>query len=468
MGPSSSAVEGDEVTSTSISAGAAMVDITPDMGIQIDGDIGRRRPVEEIRDPLYARALVLESGSATCCVLSLDLCSVSKHSTRLIRQKASQQFGIAPEAIMIHAVQNHAAPSIGSDMVSDDYTDLPSDLWFIRGGDERYHGPAVEGILSAIGEACKALQPVQVKAGRGVDGRVAFNRRFVMRDGSVRTHPPVCDPNILYCEGPTDPEVGVVTLAGESGVVAVLLHHTCHPVHGYPEGWISAGWPGAWAKLVGEHWGPGCVCLVLNGACGNICHGSHLDPTQRDDYAEIGRVLTETVVRALPELKHVAPATLRWGSHSLSIPRRKLDAQELASAQALLARHPEPIWLDDAKTAIDWDWVYAVTLMDLASTRERESQYDYEVQVIRLGEIAIIALEGEPFVEAQLAIKQRSPAPYTFPAHNSNGYAGYLPTRAALELGGYETRTATWSQLAPEALEMVQDGALGLLAEVFR
>ena len=53
-----------------VRAGAGMADITPAMGIQITGDIGRYRPVEEIRELLYARALIIESGGALACVVT--------------------------------------------------------------------------------------------------------------------------------------------------------------------------------------------------------------------------------------------------------------------------------------------------------------------------------------------------------------------------------------------------------------
>jgi len=449
-------------------AGSAIADITPAMGIQIDGDIGRLRPVEEIRDPLFARALVLESDGRRCCLLSLDLCGVSTELTQRIRREASQRFGIGSDAVMVHAVQNHAAPALSvSDYMLSEGFPLPDELWFLRGGDKRYDEGAVRDILAAIGQACEALQPVRLRAARGVDGRVAFNRRFVMRDGTVTTHPRTCDPDILYCEGPIDPEVSLVTLEGKEHTVAALLHHTCHPCHGYPERWISAGWPGAWARMMDKQLGPGCVSLVLNGACGNIHHANHLDRTQRDDYTEMARKLTETACEALTRMEEPDRTALRAVSRSVSIPRRKLAPDEVAAAKALLAEHPKPMWLDAERTAIEWDWVYALALVDLAATCEREPDYSYEVQVIRIGDVAVLALDGEPFVEAQLAIKLSSPAKYTLVAHNSNGSAGYVPTREAFARGGYETRTATWSQLVTEALDMIQCEALKLISGLF-
>jgi len=45
--------------------------------------------------------------------------------------------------------------------------------------------------------------------------------------------------------------------------------------------------------------------------------------------------------------------------------------------------------------------------------------------------------------------------------------AGYVPTRRAFAGGGYETRTAGWSRLAPEALEIIERETVGLLRELF-
>ena len=73
---------------------------------------------------------------------------------------------------------------------------------------------------------------------------------------------------------------------------------------------------------------------------------------------------------------------------------------------------------------------------------------------------------GEPFVEAQLEIKRTSPFAFLQVAHMANGYCGYIPSREALAGGGYETRTSHGSRLAPEALEMIEQAAGGLLKKL--
>lgn len=452
---------------TLLRAGAATVDITPAMGMQLEGDIGRYRPVKEIREPLFARALVLEQDGRRCAIVATDLLAIDKTHCALIREAAAKRLGIAPDALLIHATQTHAAPGVGHYMISERIP-LSNELWYIRGGDNRYHPMVVEGILAALEEAITRLQPVTAQVGRATDGRVAFNRRFVMRDGTARTHPPLASPDILYCEGPIDPEVSLLVLSNTAGEpMAALLHHTCHPVHGYPEHWVSSGWPGAWVNGVQKLLGSQCVPLVLNGMCGNVHHTNHLDPTFVDCYHEMGRKLTETTEYILHSLTPAPISALSWQSRTLEIPYREIGAEQIAADERYLREHPEPVWLDREAEAIEWEWIYAHARKDLRLQAEECPAYPFEIQVIRLGDMAIIGVEGEPFVEGQLEIKLTSPARFTFCSHMTNGCAGYVPTKAAFARGGYETRPGTWSMLCHDGLQMMTEAAKELLHDIF-
>ncbi len=450
-------------------AGAARADITPALGIQLAGDIGRHRPTEEIRDRLYVRALALESGGRRCCLLSLDLLAASNPWAAEVRRRVGEALGIAPEDVFFHVVQNHASPSLGHCFVSDDCTLMPPEYPWLRGGDDRYNPGCVAACVAAAQEAASQLRPVTLAVGRGMDGRCAFNRRFVMRDGTVTTHPPLCDPGILHAEGPTDPEVGLATFTDEQGrVVASLLHHTCHPCHGYPHRFVIGDWPGAWSELMSKRLGG--EALVVNGCCGNLHHTNHLDPEQTwdpDNYRLMASRLAETADSVAARLRPGPSAPLAWTRRVLRLPLRTLTPEVLAEAQAYLETYPTPKFLDEAHTQVDWDWVYAVGRLDLAATQAHDPLCDYEIQALRVGDLALVTLMGEPFVEGQLRLKLESPAPYTFVAHFCNGYAGYVPTAEAFARGGYETRTSNGSKWPPEALDQITAEATALVRGLF-
>ena len=450
-----------------LSAGAGKAEVTPELGIQIAGDIGRHRPCTGIVEPLYARALALQQDDKRYLILSIDVLAIDNPWADEIRRRVQAAHGIPPEAVLIHITQNHGSPSIGNHFCKDSSTLIPAAYPWLRGGDPRYNEPALAGVLKAVGLALKKLTPVRAATGRAMDGRVAFNRRFVMRDGQTLCHPPSCSPNILHNEGPIDPEVGVTTFTAEDGrVVSALLHHTCHPCCGYGGTVAMADWPGAWCREMEAQWGEGCTPLVINGCCGNVHQNNHLDPEHKDDHRLMGRRLADSTRRALQKMTPLDASRFAWDRRVAPIPRRAVSAELLADARKMLKEFPEPKWKDAAHIRVDWDWVYAVGILDIADDRATSPCYPYEIQALRIGDFALLALMGEPFVEAQLRIKKESGFPFSMVAHMCNGYLGYVPTPKAFAGGGYETRTGRGSRLVPEALDQVERESLELLARL--
>jgi len=448
-------------------AGAAQADITPPMGTQIAGAISSRRPVQSVMDPLFAKALVLQLGERKVCLVSMDLLAITRQWVEEIRRHAAH-LGFGPDAVIVHVTQNHAAPAFGHFMVTDECGLVPPEHDWLRGGDRNYNPIALEGAVQAIEAADAALEPVAMAFGAGIDGRVAFNRRFVMRDGRGEMFGGGDRENILYREGPADPEVGLVLLRACDGRnVAALLHHTCHPTHSFGGNTITAGWPGEWCSHMREHLGDTCVPLVINGCCGNVHHRDVLDPNFTESAERVGRLLAESTSRLLPDLQFGPVDALDLRTSHIDIPLRQVDPEDLAAARQSISEHPDPIWIGDGQAKVHTDWFYALSRIDLAGLVARRPVFDYEIQVLRIGDLAVAALIGEPFVEGQLDIKLRSPARRTFVAHMCNAYVGYLPTKEALARGGYETKTAHWSKLCPDALETVVDATVEMLAAAF-
>ena len=460
-----------EELTNGLRAGVAQVDISPWRGVQLSGSKSLYRPTELIVDPLYAKALLLESGNRKICLISLDVPTAETGWATKFRDGIAKRFAFDRDAVMLHCSQTHAAPELGR-RVPPDGPGITEEIDWLRGGDDAYSDYAAERIQEAIQRAEDSLEAVAVGVGSGLEGRVAFNRRAVMRDGradAIRIA--AGDPNILYLEGPIDPELGVVCLVSENAKAkAMLLHHTSHPCHLNGKRLVTAGWPGAWAKEVRWAHGGTCIPLVLNGCCGNIHHRNKLDPDfdHSDDYHRLGRMLAETTDDVVKNrLKFVENPVLDFRVRRLRLPRRELDPKDIEAARDLLRKHPEPIWLNEEKTSVDWAWCYAVSNLQLAEESAQNSEIEYELQVFRIGDTALVGLGGEPFVEGQLEIKLRSPAWRTFIGHMTNASTGYIPTPRAFERGGYETRTCTSSQLVPEALDRIVEGTVALLREVF-
>ena len=452
------------MTEQQLSVGAAKADITPELGTQISGDIGRYRPVEEIRDRLYARIILVKSGRAAACVIACDMACVARDKGLKIRTMVADIIGAAPENVMLHCVQSHSAARVGG-MFEDPQKILPPELWWVRGETPAYNELFTQRIREGAAAAAKRLVPAKVKFARAIEGRCAFNRRFVMRDGSAKTHPKNCDENILYCEGPIDPEASLTLFEGlDSKPVAGLLHYTCHPIHGYPQRYISADWAGLWSEKIRERLGGDCVVGCVNGACGNISPIDHINPDfdRAKSLDSMLSRLAQTGEKLIANLKEVAGTPLRTASHVVEIPWNQPSPEAAQKARKMIEDHPLPIFLDAKKESIAWEWVFAMRDLDKLSKIKANSCYDFEIQAFRIGDVVIVGWPGEPFVEAQLEVKLKSKARFVVLGHECNDECGYLPTLKAAQRGGYEA----WGKLPPGTLEKIAERTVSVINEL--
>jgi hypothetical protein len=456
-------------------AGVAQVDITPELGEQLSGSVGALRPASAIADPLYAKAIVFEAGSRKLCIVALDVTILAQPYTSQIRQAAAERWGFEPDAVIVHATQTHSAPGIGYFMVDDEFTGIPDEMEWARGGSRGYSEFATKQAIEAISQAHANLQPARIAAASGIEGRMAHNRRAVQRDGKVfMPHSPFANPlgptNLLYLEGPIDPELGVVGVQGLDGKwLSLLVSYTCHPVHVFPQLAVSADWPGVVADELRETYGDECIPIVLNGACGNINPWPPFDPdyVYNGDHKRMGAVLADMARKVTATLQVQENAVLDWQITHLKLPFRAPDAAQIEADRAILEADPVAPWSDDKQTAIRFDWFMAASRMSAHLMREREGVFDYEVQVMRVGDAALVGLPGEPFSEGGLRIKAASPTYPTYIVHCTTQYVGYLPIYEGIAAGGHEGNFSYWSKLAPESLDLIVERSVEMLRDVF-
>lgn len=459
-----------------VRAGTGMVDITPQAGVHLAGGVGRLRPAQTVLDPLYAKAIVFEAGGRKICLVSLDVTIITQEYSDRIRRESARRYGLDERAIMVHATQTHSAPPLGYFMFDPDFPPVPPEMEWLLGGQKAYGDFAAERAVEAVGQAM-ATEPVQIGAASGVRDGLAFNRRGVMRDGKVcmpwmysSLDKPLGPTHIRYLEGPTDPEVGVMCVRDEQmRMRALLLHFTCHPVNIYaqPGLAVSADWPGAWSAEMRAAHGASCVPLVVNGCCGNINPWPAFEADFHPDHRRMGRALAAVSEKVLRAVGFSDRAVIDCRLERVPIPLKTVDPARIQAAKEILGKNPQPPWSRTQPDQIEWDWVRAASLVSIEYARRRSPVVEYEIQVFRIGDLALVGLPGEPFVEGQLAIKIGSPAAQTYVAHCCSQYVGYVPTREAFARGGHEVDPSYWAKLAPEALGMIVDKAVAMTRELF-
>jgi len=419
-----------------LKAGFAEIDITPPVGTHKIGWI-KDIVSDRVLDPLFARAMVLESQGRAVGLVQLDTLSIRWTQVSDIRRRIAHGFGFPSEAIMVAATHNHAGPAVAN-------------CGAVK-RDEAYVEAMVEKVVSAFGQAIAAKEDSEIGLGGCFEFRVSHNRRVVMRDGTVRTHGTFRSPEALFVEGPIDPEVAVLGVRSKDGrMLGAVVNFTCHPTHHGGETTLSGGFPGILAQEMRSR---GCpVTLFLNGASGNI---SETDPCKDGagmSKEEIGRILADDAASALSEMTFADNPTLGSRSKTILLPFREVSEQEVKGTKRGAQR-----FIDSA--------LYDLDIPRQIERVRRMGAQPAEVQVLFVADRAYAGIPGECFVQLGLRIKEGAHPRYAVVVGHANGMVGYLPHKEAFLRGGYETTFAGWSRLAPGAGEMLADCAVQLAEE---
>jgi hypothetical protein len=83
-----------------------------------------------------------------------------------------------------------------------------------------------------------------------------------------------------------------------------------------------------------------------------------------------------------------------------------------------------------------------------------------EVSRLRLGEVQMIHLPGEPFIHYQLFAQQQRPDNFVCVAGYGDGGMGYIPMKKDFDAGGYEP---TMSFVSPECEQQLSSAIKELL-----
>ena len=417
-------------------AGFAEADITPPIGTKKIGWL-QDLTIESIRDPLFARIAVFESSGERAAFVQLDLLSVRWTQVNDIRRRVEAQFGFPGDRVLICASHNHAGPAVAG------VDPLPRD--------ETYIESMVRRVVAAFGEALAGGVEAEIGFGHALEWELARNRRFIMRDGTVKTHAPA-DPKAILCrEGPIDPEVAVAAVRTRAGnTLGCLVSFTCHPTHEGGTTVATAGYPGALAKEMKARGAP--VTVYLNGACGNVHHHDpFLQPHDRsiDDF---GRRLADDAMAAIRDITYRPSARVGMARRTLELPYRQITEAELKGKVFGAQRFRS-------------DEVYEAGTPHLLEKMRREKANKAEVQALFLDEYAFVGIPAEYFVEHGLRIKEECYPKRALIVGHANGMVGYVPTCRAFKRGGYETTFISSSRLAPEAGDMLADAAIALIRQ---
>jgi neutral ceramidase len=404
-------------------AGVATADITPEPGKMLWGYSNRTHGATGTLDPLMAKAVVLKSGDTSVAIVSLDLGRTPEEAVLTkIRARTSAECGVSN--LFITASHTHHAPALEASAENAN----------------PYGEKVGESIAEIICTAAKNLVPVRIGVGRGT-ADFSHNRRKFLADGRVAMQWRNAEREPTE---PVDREYATLRLDRADGTaLAVLFNYACHPVVMGPDNYqYSADYVGTASATVEEQLKT--KCLFLQGGCGNINPYMDKTPLSRgglEEMQKMGRELGQLLAKTARDTATSEPAnpSLKYEARQIPI-RVRWDIQD-PQARAVLTK------------------AYGPRFDNYLSKTIKNNMLQCTLTTLLIdGDLALVGMPGEIFVQFQTAIKTRSPVANSFLVGYTNGFYGYFPTIRDAAAGGYGGKTATYVE--PGAGERLTDEAL--------
>ena len=421
-------------TPADLRVGAAAVNLDADdsmiLGGMIDGVKANGQEGE-----LRAIAVVIEKSSREkIALVACDVLMLTRDLLDPVMEEVEHSTGIPRSHVLVNATHTHHAPSTVT----------------LHGyeRDDRFCRIVQRGIVKAVQEANARLADSWHSFRLGEEKTVGQNSRRLLVDGTITWTRP--HTNIVHDTGPFDPDLPVLAFRdSRARLQALIFNHSTHTIGTRQPAKRSPSFYGLAAQELERDLG-GTVCF-LEGASGST---HNLSLSTDEMVQRIKRAVRVTLALAEPR-----PVTqLAALKRPFKFRVRTFDETKEDEAVRFYCRKAMG---DYADRCIE---VFRLQREKLVSHQgeERETW----LQVMRIGDIAIVGVPAEFFTRLGREIKERSPFRYTLVAELANDWIGYLPDLEAHRLGGYQTWTGLHSYAEPGTGERVVEEVVKMLNEL--
>ncbi len=412
-------------------AGAASVDVTPPKGVPLAGFGGAPRrvislatipahlaaalgacydptpgdvaslfaPSKGVKDPITARALVIDNGKTMAAFVKIDAVGVSR-KLRDDLEATAKSLGIPKQNLIVSATHNHSGPGAVSEQK----------IWQIIAVDcldQITYLTMLNGIRKALLLAASNMSPAKIGVGSTTEKRVSKNRM---------EHP-----------GKFDPELGLIKVedASTGKPIAALINFALHPTcYGGSNMYFSADFVGHTEKVLETALGGG-VAIFINGAEGDVA------PIKGGDAGIkfIGDTLGATAAGLWKTTTASSWLEIQGDFADVKMPSPKFNGcLPLFGASLNLC-----------------DIIPLAKNLPLDAFMQKVLPFS----ALRLGDAVFAALPGEGITDVGLAIKAVGKVlgfKHTFVAGLSNDYMGYIVTKAEFKSGSYEAQATMFGE----------------------
>ncbi len=449
-----------------IKIGWSEADITPDMKkkVALYGQY-YARTATEIHSRLKTVAAAFESGGEQFITASLDLVNFQQDFHRKIRAAAAAlEPEINPEKIFLNAIHTHSGPSATPVGLSNVWRERDTEAL----SPEEYVEFVVPVIAQNIVDAWHNRKTGGIMRAFG-NARVGHCRRAVYSDGTAEMYGDTTRPDFIGMEAGEDTGIEMLFTVDENGrKTGMFLNAACPSQVMEASCVISSDFAGATRELLKKEYGEDfhTIYQISSAGCQSPRDLVRHYTTEPDFWHADGvdfiaqRLLT--AVRAADFFETEYEPVLKHTSMHVMLPRRRASYQDYKKAQAELKRltaiMPEAEAFKDfcdkthAKEKLNGPGPYdnkchhfVLIKNEQAVIRRYEEQdkdpnLGFDMNVVRLGNIALASNPFELYLYFGQNIKARSKAKQTFIVQLAAGgdhTCGYLPSPDAERFGGY-------------------------------
>ncbi|MBE5868728.1 MAG: hypothetical protein E7293_07195 [Lachnospiraceae bacterium] len=420
-------------------------DITPPLGCIIPGYFNARF-ADDVKDRLYAKAVVFSDGESTVGLVVMDALLLSAEIHDAICMRVQEYTGIPASNVNICCTHTHTGIPYAVD-----HTNLYPD--------EEYISMLKRLAADCVILAYKRMTDCVVEYGTEIAGEWSFQRTYRMKDGRMQTAPDNHDPDILCRDGQADHQVAVLVAKNAEGKpLGAMINYACHLdiVKGNA---YSGDFPSIISYELKKLYGQDFVSMFVNGTCGNL---NHVDATKdyppSDHYIKMGKALAQTAVQAMANARKLQDKQVACVKKQLIFPTRPFDPRELEEARHIVATVKEIPGATLAIGGSDPEQVALVRSKDLLLMYDRmTSETKVWIQVMKVGDCLLYLLPGEPFVQFGIKIKEKSPVCKNLVIELSGGGCGYFPLKELYVPTVFESQRQSSPYLPGTGEQMVEE-----------
>lgn len=413
-----------------VGAGKVCIDPTRDML-----PMGTRFGIcEDLYDSCYVRAIAVDNGVQKTLIITYELSD--QPTVPGLTAAISEATGVPEENIVIAVTHNHSSPC-------DDHFGEEDPA--ITAGREKYKLIELETGVEVAKQAMASLRPAKYGFGES-RSNINTNRDLETPFGYwVEGRNP---------DGFSDKTLAIVKFVDDEGkLIAALLNHPTHATNIYLmrdfDGKIklSGNFTGIACKFVEEHYGEGAICMWTSGAAGNqnpiLSHGMQYE--YPDGYSTavpypdgvgymqmecIGRTHGADAVRGIDAIdRYSLHMPIRHFDHDVQLVRQK--RAEIGGTNGMKKKDAGQVIYSGLR---EEPFTPPVLPVLPEMVEDPENPIPMRMQLLMLGNIAIVCAGCEMYAEIGVRMKEESPYRNTMIITHTKDYrhVGYLVDKTSV------------------------------------